>query len=43
MDTLYVTSSREGLTRETLMSAPLSGRLFELDVGAVGIAGSAIS
>jgi sugar lactone lactonase YvrE len=42
MDTLYVTSSREGLTRETLMSAPLSGRLFELDVDAVGIVGPAI-
>ena len=43
MDTLYVTTSREGITRETLMSAPLSGRLFELDVGVVGVAGNAIS
>jgi DNA-binding IclR family transcriptional regulator/sugar lactone lactonase YvrE len=43
MDTLYVTSAREGLTRETLMSAPLSGRLFELEVGAAGIVGAAIA
>ena len=43
MNTLYVTSTREGLTRETLMSAPLSGRLFELELDAVGIAGPAIA
>jgi DNA-binding IclR family transcriptional regulator len=43
MDTLYVTTAREGLTRETLMSAPLSGRLFELEVGAAGVVGAAIA
>ena len=43
MNTLYVTSSREGLTRETLMSAPLSGRLFEIEVDSVGIAGQALA
>ena len=29
--TLYVTSSRAGLSKESLASAPLSGRVFELD------------
>ena len=30
--TLYVTTSRAGLSKEILASAPLSGRVFELDV-----------
>ena len=39
--TLYVTSAREPLAREaissdTLASAPLSGRMFALQVGVVG-------
>jgi IclR family transcriptional regulator, acetate operon repressor len=29
-DTLYVTTAREAVTRESLEAAPLSGRLFEV-------------
>ena len=36
--TLYVTSMRHGLSPEALASAPLSGTVFELDVGMAGAA-----
>jgi DNA-binding IclR family transcriptional regulator/sugar lactone lactonase YvrE len=38
LKTLYVTSARADLAGETLASAPLSGRLFELAVEVTGIA-----
>ena len=34
MGTLYVTSSRQPVSLETLGSAPLSGRLFEVELAA---------
>jgi sugar lactone lactonase YvrE len=37
LDTLYVTSSRLGLSRRELADAPLSGSLFALDPGVVGL------
>jgi len=39
--TLYVTSSRSGLSKEILASAPLSGRVFEVDAGVAGFAEAA--
>jgi IclR family acetate operon transcriptional repressor len=41
--TLYVTTSRAALSRETMGTAPLSGRLFELDVESTGIPGTLAS
>lgn len=35
---LYVTSARTGLSKEILASAPLSGRVFEIDAGIAGFA-----
>ena len=37
LDRLFVTSARHGLPAEALERAPLSGGLFELDVGATGM------
>lgn len=38
LDTLYITTAREGLSEKALMEAPLSGSLFEVRVDVAGLA-----
>jgi L-arabinonolactonase len=40
LDTLYITSARDGLSAESLRAEPLAGALFAVAVGMRGIAES---
>lgn len=37
LDTLYITTARQGLTPEQLQNQPLAGSLFAINTGAVGV------